>query len=470
GVIGTTLLMAVAFELAVFGWFAHAIEVYTGTPEIVALVLLVVMAPLLQPQLLALALARHVAPRPRAAGGGGPLAGAVAWVGTEWACPKLFGDTLGYGLWPCAWMRQAADVAGVPGLTLALLLGNECALAAARALAGAEPRRALVPTAGLATLVLALSGDGALRERTFAAHPAGDASVRASIVQADIARYGPLASRQGPLGAAGYLRGGAHHAGGVLRALRQAPAAVAARPHRLAGDGLPDDVRLSEERRGRGVRPRHRAVRRAQRRSARLRCVRRRGRSGVQRGRLPRAGGPRSARVRDLPQGVPLSAHRTRAGHARRRARSPLAAVDGDLGAGGWGRGGGGAAAGRPHAARGALDLLRRPRSCAGVASRARRRGDDRHPVARRLVLGRPRALAASRRRGVPQRRDPTSPGARHQHGDLRRGRRQRCRHRPRGLRPAGGARRDAGTGGARDDARAALGRLARSSVRGARR
>src|SRR5262249_46972304 len=201
GVIGTTLLMAVAFELAVFGWFAHAIEVYTGTPEIVALVLLVVMAPLLQPQLLALALARHVAPRPRAAGGGGPLAGAVAWVGTEWACPKLFGDTLGYGLWPCAWMRQAADVAGVPGLTLALLLGNECALAAARALAGAEPRRAVVPTAGLVTLVLALSGDGALRERTFAAHPPGDAPARAGIVQADIARYGPLAARRGTFGA-----------------------------------------------------------------------------------------------------------------------------------------------------------------------------------------------------------------------------------------------------------------------------
>ena len=63
GVIGTTLLMAVAFELAVFGWFAHAIEVYTGTPEIAALVLLMLMAPLLQPQLLALALARHVARR-----------------------------------------------------------------------------------------------------------------------------------------------------------------------------------------------------------------------------------------------------------------------------------------------------------------------------------------------------------------------------------------------------------------------
>src|SRR5205823_4289454 len=53
------LLMSLAFVLAVFGWFAAAIGTYTGAPSPVALVLLLAAAPLLEPQLLAFALARH---------------------------------------------------------------------------------------------------------------------------------------------------------------------------------------------------------------------------------------------------------------------------------------------------------------------------------------------------------------------------------------------------------------------------
>src|SRR5262249_3083756 len=146
---GTALLMAGPLPRGAVGGGAPAGPGHPRGPGAPAPALRRPLAPLLQPQLLAFAVARHVARRRGAGGARVALAGAFAWVGTEWACPKLFGDTLGYGLWPCAWMRQAADVAGVPGLTLVLLLGNECVLAATRALTGAAPRRALVPAAGL---------------------------------------------------------------------------------------------------------------------------------------------------------------------------------------------------------------------------------------------------------------------------------------------------------------------------------
>jgi apolipoprotein N-acyltransferase len=50
---------------------------------------------------------------------------AAAWVGAEWALPKVLGDTLGYGLYPSAVMRQFADIGGSAGLTVLLLLANE---------------------------------------------------------------------------------------------------------------------------------------------------------------------------------------------------------------------------------------------------------------------------------------------------------------------------------------------------------
>src|SRR5438552_1622512 len=110
------LLMSLAFVLAVFGWFAAAIGTYTGAPSPVALVLLLAAAPLLEPQLLAFALARHLARRAAFGFWRATLACACAYVGSEWALPKLFGDTLGHGLYASAWMRQAADLAGLRGL------------------------------------------------------------------------------------------------------------------------------------------------------------------------------------------------------------------------------------------------------------------------------------------------------------------------------------------------------------------
>ncbi len=199
GVLGLAVLMAVACELAGFGWFATAVEAYTGTPRIVGLGLLALAAPLLQPQLVTVALARRVLQRRGAAAARVALAAACTWVGTEWVFPKLFDDTLGYGLWPSLWMRQGGDVAGVPGLTFLLVLGNECTLAVARALGRGAPRRGRAPALALAALVLALAGYGALR--AGATSPSGVPAVHVGVVQADISRYGRMAAEQGTFAA-----------------------------------------------------------------------------------------------------------------------------------------------------------------------------------------------------------------------------------------------------------------------------
>src|SRR5262249_42076755 len=116
--VGVALGMCAAFVLAVFGWFADAILDYTGVPAAVAILLLVVLAPLLEPQLLAFALARHVARRRGVGGLRAAIGCACAWVGAEWIAPKLFADTPGHGLYPSPWMRQAADAAGARRPTL----------------------------------------------------------------------------------------------------------------------------------------------------------------------------------------------------------------------------------------------------------------------------------------------------------------------------------------------------------------
>lgn len=198
--LAVALVMAVGFELAQFGWFAAAVEAYTATPASLALALLALAAPLLQPQIVTFALARRAARRCDPGALRLALTGACVWVGTEWACPKLLGDTLGYPLWPSVWMRQGADVAGVGGLTFVLLLGNECALVAGQALAAGSWRRAGAAAGALAALAGALLGYGAVRERQLAAAAREDA-VAVGIVQADISRYGRMAAEQGTFGA-----------------------------------------------------------------------------------------------------------------------------------------------------------------------------------------------------------------------------------------------------------------------------
>src|SRR5262249_52982283 len=109
GALAARLLMSAAFTLAVFGWVADAGRSYTGLPQAGGLALLFVLAPLLEPQIVVHALVRVLARRGSAPPGAvGVLASALAWVGVEWASPKLFGDSLGHGLYPSALLRQAA--------------------------------------------------------------------------------------------------------------------------------------------------------------------------------------------------------------------------------------------------------------------------------------------------------------------------------------------------------------------------
>ena len=92
--------MSVAYTAVAWPWFAGALGSYTGIGTPAALAVLLLAAPLLQPQLLVFALVRH------AVGGGRPvlraLAGAAAWVATEYWVPRLLDDTwiLGTGVLP----------------------------------------------------------------------------------------------------------------------------------------------------------------------------------------------------------------------------------------------------------------------------------------------------------------------------------------------------------------------------------
>ncbi len=197
-VLAGALLMAAAFVAAVFGWFAGAVDGYTGIGTLPALLLLVLLGPLLQPQFIAFALVRHwVGLRHGALIRA--LAAGCAWIGCEWLLPKLFGDTLGHGLLPSALLRQGADLGGVAVLSLFLILVNE-ALASVleRLRSGAGLRCALAP-AGLAALLLAaMAGYGAWRIAAVQAASAAPAqSIRVGMVQTAIVDYERLRREMG---------------------------------------------------------------------------------------------------------------------------------------------------------------------------------------------------------------------------------------------------------------------------------
>jgi apolipoprotein N-acyltransferase len=184
--------MSVAYTAAAFAWFATAIGSYTQAGTATGLAVLLLAAPLLQPQFLAFALVRHVAGRSF-----GPvlraLAAAAAWVATEWLVPRLLGDTFGYGLYPSRLLRQAADLGGVAGLTFLLLLANE-AVAAAIAARGRGVRPVAMPLA-LATLVpLLLAGYGFA---ALSAPPVESTRLRLGLVQSNIVDYERLRRERG---------------------------------------------------------------------------------------------------------------------------------------------------------------------------------------------------------------------------------------------------------------------------------
>ncbi|WP_162294958.1 apolipoprotein N-acyltransferase [Myxococcus sp. CA027] len=197
--LGLGVLLSVTFTAAVFHWFPGALQAYSRAPTAVGWALFLLVAPLLQLQFPAVALARYAARRLAREGQGWlpPLVGTLAYVGVEGVTPKLFADTLGHGLYASEWLRQGADVAGAPGLTLVLLLGNECVLAAFRAWRGHGARAAWKPVAGLATLVFVLSGYGAFRHAQVREATRAEGGLVVGAVQANITRYEKLKAEMG---------------------------------------------------------------------------------------------------------------------------------------------------------------------------------------------------------------------------------------------------------------------------------
>ncbi len=196
GAVSSGLWMSVAFVAAAFGWFGFAVAEFTGLPTAVSLLVLLVAAPLLQPQLIVFALVRHLAGRRhgrllRA------LAGASAWVATEWLVPKLLGDTLGYGLYPSRLLRQFAEFGGAAGITFVLILVNECA-AGALAQRREGTRVVLGPLALGASLLALVAAYGAVRLHSLdAATTPPTPLLRVGIVQSNIVDYERLRREKG---------------------------------------------------------------------------------------------------------------------------------------------------------------------------------------------------------------------------------------------------------------------------------
>ncbi len=176
--LATTLLMV----LAGLSWFGPAIGRFTGLGDGAGWAVLLLAAPLLQPQVLVFALMRR-AVRRRHGQALGALDGAAAWVGTEWLFLKPLGDTLGLGLYPSAHLRQAADLGGTAGLTVLLLLANEGFNAAlARRALGARALAAPLALAVLPPLVVAAYGQAVLNRPAVPGEP----MLRIGLVQANI--------------------------------------------------------------------------------------------------------------------------------------------------------------------------------------------------------------------------------------------------------------------------------------------
>jgi apolipoprotein N-acyltransferase len=217
GALASGVFMSAAFVAAVFSWFPQAFASYTGAPWAAGLAVLFVLAPVLEPQFVTLAVARHLAER--VPGGGHwwltALAGGGVYVGTEWAWPKLLADTLGQGLHASAWLRQAADLFGAHGLTFVLILGNESVLVAVRETTGAwsrispQPpssltRRVAAPVSCLVLLVALLVAYGALRLFQLDRRRAGD-QISAAMIQANVAHYDRLKAELGTFDAVRHI-------------------------------------------------------------------------------------------------------------------------------------------------------------------------------------------------------------------------------------------------------------------------
>lgn len=229
--------MAVVFTAAVFGWFGLAVGAYTQAGAALGLGLLLLAAPLFQPQFLAFAaalwwgrrctgqraipvavgppgepeglgprtervpLAKAVAQHAGPSAPGLPLvavlAATAAWAAAEWALPRLLDDTLGHGLHPSRLLRQAADLGGATGLTVLLLLCNQ-ALAVAWWRRGGGVRAVARPLALALAIPLALAAYGAVALARLQPDPAApEPRLRMGLVQSNLHDYERLRAEKG---------------------------------------------------------------------------------------------------------------------------------------------------------------------------------------------------------------------------------------------------------------------------------
>ncbi|MBL8341072.1 MAG: apolipoprotein N-acyltransferase [Rubrivivax sp.] len=231
GVLLNAWAMSVGFTAAVFPWFGSAIARLAQIDEAAGLAILLLAAPLFQPQFLVFAITYAItsaipsvnasantsaipsaitsaitsawarAPLRRAQGEAPPalpalplLTATAAWVAAEWIVPKLLGDTLGHGLYPARLLRQAADVGGAAGLTLLLLLANiGIAVALGRRRQGVRSKAAPLVLAALVPAALATYG--AARLATLPA-PTGP-TLRVGLVQSNLVDYERLRRERG---------------------------------------------------------------------------------------------------------------------------------------------------------------------------------------------------------------------------------------------------------------------------------
>ena len=197
GAVRSGWAMSIAFVAAAFWWFGLAIADFTGLPPVVGLLVILLGAPLLQPQVIVFALARQFAGR-RHGRAVRALAGASAWVAAEWLVPKLLGDTLGHGLYPSRLLRQFAEFGGAAGITFVLVLANE-ALAAAVARRRDGVRALLQPLALGASLVVVMVAYGVASLQRLDAVTASPsiAPMRVGMVQSNIVDYERLRREKG---------------------------------------------------------------------------------------------------------------------------------------------------------------------------------------------------------------------------------------------------------------------------------
>lgn len=189
--LGSAALLAAAMTAFALPWLPAAAAAYARAPAPVAWLATVALSPLLvQPQFLAAAAARLLSRRLRMPRAAVAAATALAYVGAEWALPKLFDDTLGVALHPSPALRQLAELGGVRGLTLLCLATSECA-AAAFAL------RRLAPAAAGALALGGAALAGQLRLASVEAQLRAAPTFPAGLVQAAIGAYDKLAAEEG---------------------------------------------------------------------------------------------------------------------------------------------------------------------------------------------------------------------------------------------------------------------------------